>query len=195
MLYTRKGDSGTTSVFNSKKGERISKSSCQTEALGSLDELNSFLGLVKVKAAEVGWAINSGTDNPEFNKPAGIVNWIQNQLFIMQAEVAGAEQTIQSGVILKIENLIAIFEKELPPIKTFFISGGTELAALFDISRTMARKAERRVVKSIEEGSFSVGADTLAFINRLSSLLYVMARFSNYKAGIFEGSPWYNLNN
>ena len=79
----------------------------------------------------------------------------------------------------------------MPPIKTFFISGGTEMAALFDISRTLARKAERRVIAGIENGEVVVGPVTLAFLNRLSSLFYALARLSNHKSGIKEVPPSY----
>jgi cob(I)alamin adenosyltransferase len=83
-------------------------------------------------------------------------------------------------------------EKELPPIKTFFISGGTELAALLDVSRTLARKAERRAVAGIEAREFKLDPATLAFLNRLSSLLYALARLSNHKSGITEVPPTYS---
>jgi cob(I)alamin adenosyltransferase len=89
------------------------------------------------------------------------------------------------------ETVIDMIEKELPPIKTFFVSGGTELAALFDFSRTLARKVERRVIKAVEEGSVNVSATTLAFLNRLSSLLYALARLSNHKSGVKEVAPKY----
>ncbi len=184
MLYTRKGDSGTTKTFDSKPGERISKSSCRTESLGVLDELNSFLGLVKVKAAANSWKVNDKT-------PEEIIAWSQNNLFIVQAEVAGSDKKIDSESIKEMENWIDSVEKELPPIKTFFISGGTELAALFDVSRTLARKAERRVIKALEEDSIVVGPETLAFLNRLSSLFYALARLSNHKSGIKEVPPSY----
>lgn len=186
MLYTRKGDAGTTKAFDSQPGERMSKGSCRTEALGALDELNSFLGLVKVKSASafLGWKINA-------KSPVEIVFWVQNCLFITQAEVAGADKRITADKVLEIESHIDNAEKEMPPIKTFFISGGTELAALFDISRTLARRAEREVVRASESGEVKVGADTLAFLNRLSSLLYALARLSNYKSGIKEEPPTY----
>jgi len=74
----------------------------------------------------------------------------------------------------------------------FFISGGTELAALFDVSRTLARKAERRVVAGVEAGEFRADAATLAFLNRLSSLLYALARLTNHKSGITEQPPTYD---
>lgn len=185
MLYTRKGDSGTTKDFKSGPGVRKSKSSCQTEALGALDELNSFLGIVKVRAASAEWAVNGTT-------PVDIIWWVQNGLFSIQAEVAGADKRVGQAKVTEMEAWIDWIEKELPPIKTFFISGGTELAALFDVSRTLARKAERRVVGGAEAGEFAPDAATLAFLNRLSSLLYALARLTNHKSGITEQPPTYN---
>ena len=184
MLYTRKGDSGTTKGFKSGPGERSSKSSCQTEALGALDELNSFLGLVKVRSAGLVWSVNGRT-------PADIVAWAQDALFSVQAEVAGADKRVGQGKVVEMEALVDQIEKELPPIKTFFISGGTELAALFDVSRTLARKAERRAVAGSEAGEFILDPATLAFLNRLSSLLYAFARLTNHKSGITERPPTY----
>jgi cob(I)alamin adenosyltransferase len=184
MLYTRKGDSGTTKDFQSGPGQRKSKSSCQTEALGALDELNSFLGLVKVKSADITWNVNG-------NGLANIILWCQDCLFTVQAEVAGADKKAGEGKVTEMESMIDAIEKELPPIKTFFISGGTELAVLFDISRTLARKAERRVVAGMEAGEFKIDVATLAFLNRLSSLFYALARLTNHKSGITERPPTY----
>ena len=174
MLYTRKGDNGTTKTFGCD--QRISKSSAVAEALGCLDEVNSFLGIVKVKSDK---------------KTAGIIHQVQENLFIVQAEVAGAEKSLNESVVKEVEALVDAAEKGLPPIKTFFISGGTELAASFDFARTLARRAERRVVGVSEEGKVKVGANTLAYLNRLSSLLYALARLSNHLSGINEQSPKY----
>lgn len=184
MLYTRKGDSGTTKDFKSKSGERKSKSSCQTEALGGLDELNSFLGLVKVKAANITLMVNG-------KSLVEIVHWTQNCLFSVQAETAGADKKIGQDKVNEMETIIDSIEHELPPIKTFFISGGTEPAALFDISRTLARKAERRAVSAVESGEILLDPATLAFLNRLSSLMYALARLTNHKSGITEEPPNY----
>ena len=186
MLYTRKGDSGTTKVFNSLPGERISKASCQTEALGAMDELNSFLGLCKVSAAE--WAFRIGEDGMLFRD---IVHLIQENLFIVQAELAGAPKKIEEFKVKELEMLIDEIEQELPPIKTFFISGGSEQAALFDVSRTLARKAERRVIQAVESGEVTLSEHTFVFLNRLSSILYALARLSNHKVGIVEHAPNY----
>ena len=91
----------------------------------------------------------------------------------------------------EVEMIIDSIEKELPEIKSFFVSGGTELAVYFDISRTIARRAERRVTEVSEEGKTKVGEFTKAYLNRLSSLLYALARLSNHKFGITEESPDY----
>ena len=72
-----------------------------------------------------------------------------------------------------------------------FVSGGTELAALLDVSRTLARKVERRVIAGVEDGDVKVGAETLAYLNRLSSLFYALARLTNHKSGIKEVPPSY----
>jgi cob(I)alamin adenosyltransferase len=190
MLYTRKGDSGTTKDFKSGPGERKSKSSCQTEALGALDELNSFLGLVKVKSAGMTWTLPIPFDGSG-SGVAEVVAAVQNNLFSVQAEIAGADKRVPEKRTTEMEQLIDAIEKEMPPIKTFFVSGGTEMAALFDISRTLARKAERRIVAGLEKGEFKVDSPTLSFMNRLSSLLYALARLSNHKSGIKEQPPTY----
>jgi ATP:cob(I)alamin adenosyltransferase len=174
MLYTKKGDDGKTQIFDCD--QRFSKSSAVAEALGALDEVNSFLGVVKCK-------VN--------NQDKGIMHQIQENLFIIQAEVGGAEKKISKDKISEIEKIIDKIEKELPPIKTFFISGATELSAKLDFARTLARRAERRVIKVKEEGLVKISQNTLAYLNRLSSLLYALARQSAYKSGIKESAPTY----
>ena len=183
MLYTRKGDDGTTKAFGCD--QRFSKSSIVAEALGALDELNSFLGLVKVKIGEATWQVNG-------RRPSDVFEWVQNGLFVVQAEVAGASKKATKDMVTETEAMVDALEKQLPPIKSFFISGGTESAALLDVARTLSRKAERRVVAAAEEGKVVVGPETLAFMNRLSSLLYAMARFANHEVDIPEKAPWYN---
>lgn len=182
-LYTGKGDDGTTKTFGCD--QRISKSSAIAEALGALDEINSFLGLVKVKSSESGFKIGE-------NSFESLVHRLQENLFTVQAEVAGADKKISADRVKEMEGWIALVEKELPPIKTFFISGGTELGASFDIARTLARRAERRVVAVHDEKTRELGQDTLKFLNRLSSVLYALARLTNHMSGIKESAPSYN---
>jgi cob(I)alamin adenosyltransferase len=199
MLYTRKGDQGTTKTYGCD--QRISKSSAVAEALGALDEVNSFLGIVKVRSLAAGetFQINGRTFGD-------IVHGVQQTLFMVQAEVAGFPMQMTEAKVVEAETLTDAAEKILPPIKTFFISGGTELAASFDVARTLARRAERRVV-AVAEGEIdekkAVSADetkktpqraspiTLAYLNRLSSLLYALARLSNHLSGIKEEPPAY----
>ena len=188
MLYTRKGDKGTTKTYGCD--QRISKGSAVAEALGSLDEVNSFLGVVKVRSFTAGEKFQ--LEKCSFGE---IVHGIQQTLFMVQAEGAGFPMQMTGAKVVEAEALTDAAEKLLPPIKTFFISGGTELAASFDVARTLARRAERRVVAVAEDvaegGAVKVSPETLAYLNRLSSLLYALARLSNHLSGIKEEPPAY----
>ncbi|TSC84488.1 MAG: cobalamin adenosyltransferase PduO [Parcubacteria group bacterium Gr01-1014_17] len=193
MWYTRKGDSGSTKTLRQKPGVRISKSSCTTEALGALDELNSFLGLIKVRALQLPLEVGG--------KPlAELFHGVQENLFIAQAELAGADKRIVSEKVKALEAIIDAAEKKLPPVKSFFIGGGApkgrwsaarELAAFLDIGRTIARRAERAVVAATEKREAMLSEGTLAYLNRLSSLLYALVRFLNHGAGVPEAAPSY----
>ncbi len=184
-LFTGKGDDGTTKVFDCD--QRISKNSAMAEALGALDEVNSFLGVCKIQSKEQNYYV--GIEYPSFEH---IVHTLQEGLFVVQAELAGADKTIKEERVKDMEDWINAAEKEMPPITTFFISGGTDLATSFDIARTLARRAERRVVEVNDVGERKIGKQTLAFLNRLSSVLYALARLSNHKFGIKESAPKYN---
>lgn len=173
MLYTGRGDKGTTSHMGSPK--RVAKTDAVIEALGTLDELNSLLGLCKVKAL--------GSQSGAF------VARIQEDLFIVQAEVAGSNKRLAPEKTLWLEEKTNAIEAELPPIKTFFVSGGTERSALFDLARTVARRAERRLVALHAETP--LGDPILSYMNRLSSLLYALARRENKESGITELPPTY----
>lgn len=181
MLFTGKGDSGKTKIFNCS--EEISKSSELVEALGSLDELNSYLGIVKVLAYEKKLDL-------DFDSAGDMIHDVQKDLFIIQAELAGSKIAISQSKVENLEKIIAKIEKTIPPIKTFCISGGTELSAHFDMARALARRVERRVVASAEKKSI-LGEYTLAYLNRLSSFLYALARFANAEAESAESSPDY----
>jgi len=184
MLYTRKGDNGTTKTFGCD--QRISKSSVVAEALGSLDEINSFLGIARARTADMSIKINIG----EIKFPDVILE-VQQNLFIVQAEVAGSALSLDKEKIESVENIVDEIEKVLPPIKTFFISGATEAGATFDFARTLVRRAERRVVAAKEEGKIKVSTETLSYLNRLSSLLYALARISSHIDGAEEIKPDY----
>ncbi len=174
MLYTKKGDDGKINIFGCD--QRLSKSSAIAEALGCLDEINSYLGICKSKLGDA--------------KNKELIHRIQNDLFIIQAEVAGADKKIKEEEIKYFESIINNIEKELPEIKSFVVSGANEMSANFDFARTLARQAERRVVAANEEGIIKIDSQTLVFMNRLSSLLYALARYEAMKSGD-EVSPKY----
>lgn len=183
-LFTGKGDDGTTKTLGAK--DRISKGSPIAEALGTLDEVNSFLGLCKVHSEKEGFKTAAGISF------AGILHSLQETLFVVQTELAGNDMTVGEDKVKEVTDWVNGIETELPPIKTFFISGGTELAALLDVARTLARRAERRVVGVKDSGAREMGPQSLAFLNRLSSILYALARLANHKSGLKEPSPTYN---
>ena len=184
MLYTRKGDNGTTKTFGCD--QRISKSSIVAEALGSLDEANSFLGLARGRTQGKTFKIK----NKEI-KFSEIILEVQQNLFIIQAEVAGAEFSITEEKVKRVEAIVDGIEKILPPIKSFFLSGATKDGAVLDICRTLARRAERRVIVAKEEGKIKVNDETLSYLNRLSSLLYALARVASQIEGVEEIKPDY----
>jgi len=194
MLYTGKGDNGRTGLFGCD--QRMSKSSAIVEALGSLDEINSLLGWCKVKA-ESGRAILVGR-----KKLSAVLAEVQDSLFSIQAELAGAPKRLSASVLRRTEKLIEAIEAELPPIKSFIVAGGTELAAILDVARTVSRRAERRAVlaclpdrqtteSSAENLRVKLAPSTLAYLNRLSSLLYALARLVNHRAKVMERGPEY----
>lgn len=189
ILYTGFGDKGTTTLFHCDQG-RISKSANIIEALGSLDELNAYLGLVKVYAntEQVGISLNPKKKILFSN----ILNDIQQTLFIIQAEIAGSDMTTKKKNLNDIEKIIAIISDILPPITSFTVSGGSILSAELDFSRTLARRCERRIVAVIDEGHRKVGGVTVAYLNRLSSVLFAMSRYSNHIFSIPEEHPKYN---
>ncbi len=187
-LYTRKGDKGMTTFFGS--AEQYPKSALRVESLGVVDELNSFLGLCKVKATSVQHRVLDTCLSE-------IITQVQQDLFIVQAEIGGAEQRMTEEKTVWLETHIAAIEEQLPPITTFFLAGGNELAALFDVARTIARKAERRLV-SFRHDAAMTGAEkgrptaySLQYINRLSSFLYACARYVNHTEGLGETKPTY----
>ncbi|MDO8593652.1 MAG: cob(I)yrinic acid a,c-diamide adenosyltransferase [bacterium] len=176
-LFTGKGDNGTTTAFGCNQ-QRISKSSELPEALGALDELNAYLGFVKMRA----------TESPRI---AGTIREIQESLFIIQAETAGADKKLKEDSVEKVSGVVNEIEKEIPPVKGFSIAGGTELSAMLDVARTLARRAERRIIAVKEMNLRDLSPETMAYMNRLSSLLFALARLANHQAGVQEENPKY----
>lgn len=157
---------------------RVSKSSPLVEALGTLDELNSFLGLVKVFARDI----------PRIKEA---IRDVQEKLFMVQAEIGGADKRLVPADTHTIEKMVNDIETELPPLKGFSVAGGTELSASLDVARAMSRRAERALVRVAEEGLRDISEGTKTYLNRLSSLLFALARLANHEAGINEENPKY----
>ncbi|MDD3531209.1 MAG: cob(I)yrinic acid a,c-diamide adenosyltransferase [Candidatus Pacebacteria bacterium] len=176
-LFTGKGDTGTTTAFGCDQ-QRISKSSELPEALGALDELNAFLGFVKLRAVRE-------------ERIASALRDAQETLFVIQAEIAGADKRAGENNVREIEKIVNEIETEIPPLKGFSIAGGTELSALLDVARTVARRAERQLIAAKNVQACVPSKETLAYLNRLSSLLFALARLANHLAGIIEENPRY----
>ena len=181
MLYTGKGDNGTTKLFGCD--QRVAKSSTIAEALGSVDEINSLLGVVKMQAVDV-----IAVEGKSYHQ---LLSDVQQDLFVVQAQLAGANKHMTEDRVKKVEQWIAIIESELPPITSFFVSGGTLLGATCDFARTVARRAERRIVSALEIPDLTQKPPMFAYMNRLSSLLYALARLANHRGGINEEKPHY----
>lgn len=183
-LFTGKGDGGSTKLFDSEPGKRVSKANPIFECLGMFDELNTLVGWCKA---------GSPDDMTVLDRKMKIVlHDVQDHLFTLQAEVAGAPKSIPLSSAESLGVFINRVEAEMPPIKTFLVPGGTELSARLDIARAVSRRAERRLVALHESGERAVSDSSRAYANRLSSLLYALTRFVNDRAGIEEKPPHYS---
>lgn len=176
FFYTCKGDKGKSCVG----GKRISKDSPASESLGALDELNSLLGLIRSQR------VSSDFKN--------ILKNIQENLFIIQANVAKLvfgknlkTPSFSKNEVLKMERLIDSFEKEIKLERGFVVSGENDISAWLDYARAVARRVERHTVKIKK-----VKPEILAYLNRLSSLLFVLARVVSKRAKVKERHPSYN---
>ena len=174
-IYTRKGDKGKTSLLG--KG-RVSKSSERVEAYGTVDELGAIMGTAA--------AASSHAPTRE------LIYQLQKDLHILAADLArpGAtkkETRIGPGNVEALEKRCDAVDAKLPPLKKFILPGGTQAAAKLQVARTVARRAERRVVKLGE--AEPVNPEALRYLNRLADLLFLLARLENVIAGEPERSP------
>lgn len=161
-IYTRTGDAGTTSIVG---GSRLAKDAPRIEAYGTVDELNSYLGIIVADAA---------TPEPERNVLLGV----QNVLFNIGGYLAGMpDPSISDDLISQLEESIDAMDKMLPPLHNFILPGGCLLAAHAHVARTICRRAERRIISLASEMNLS--PSLLAYINRLSDWLYIFARYAN----------------
>jgi len=177
-IYTRTGDLGETSLFG---GERVPKNDARIESYGTVDELNSTIGLARAT-----WR-----DAP-FDRT---LNGAQMDLFEIGAHLASPGTSRFAGVgaerIGELEREIDRMEAELDPLKTFILPGGSLAAAQLHVARTICRRAERLVVALVVAmHDDSPGTrSTIAYLNRLSDYLFVAARFANHRQGV-EDVPW-----
>lgn len=151
------------------------------DALGALDELNSLLGVCVVKAR--------GRDDGKDLSIAPALRLAQEHLFIIQAQLAGAKKEITSEYIAGVEHTIADIETRIKNPHAFVIAGATELSAFLDLARTVARRTERSVIAARAERELP--APAMQYLNRLSSLLYAVARLAAQDSGEPEPSPRY----
>jgi cob(I)alamin adenosyltransferase len=172
-LYTRRGDRGETDLF---AGGRVRKDHPRVEAYGAVDELNSAIGLAAAASPE--------------EEVQTLCREIQARLFDLGAYLAApdAGRRKKSGIeppldedIAVLEKAIDRFESELEPLKRFVLPGGTTAAAAFHLARTVCRRAERASVSL--DAADELAPEALGYLNRLSDLLFVLARVSNRRAG------------
>jgi cob(I)alamin adenosyltransferase len=172
-IYTRTGDGGGTALFG---GSRVSKADPRVAAYGDVDELNACLGAVRAQSELSG-------------DVTALIEQVQRDLFAIGARLADPAEKIAERVtkvavsdadIQRLEDWIDQYEAELPPLRRFILPGGNRAGALLHLSRTVCRRAERSIVAL---GTDSVEARVLAYVNRLSDLLFVLARAVNHRAG------------
>jgi cob(I)alamin adenosyltransferase len=174
-IYTRTGDAGETALFD---GTRVPKTDPRVAAYGDIDELSATLGLARAAGLDA-----------ELDR---IVIQIQRTLHAVGAQLADPAHRIAARVekaqlhddrVAALEQLIDQFDAELAPLRRFVLAGGTPAGAALHLARTVCRRAERRIVGL---GAAAVEATILTYVNRLSDLLFVLARVANHRAGVPE---------
>ena len=181
-IYTKTGDDGTTALGN---GERIAKSSKRVSAYGSVDELNSFIGLAR-----------SFIESDKLKELDKILATIQNDLFDLGADLCIPDKDKNADSLKIVKSYVKNLEKEidklnsqLEPLRSFILPGGTKVSAYVHIARTIARRCEREMIelRQIEEAEIS--KEAVQYINRLSDFLFVAARYVNLKSD-FDDILW-----
>ena len=177
-IYTQFGDKGKTRLIG---GQIVDKDNLRIEVYGTLDELNSQIGLVLCK-----------TKLPFVME---ILTRIQNDLFRVSSLLAAPDEdsrsklgfSVSSDDVAFLENSIDFMDGELPALQNFILPGGTEAAALLHVARTVCRRAERNLARLMHESE--IAPEILIYLNRLSDLLFVAARYVNHSAAVPD-IPW-----
>lgn len=179
-IYTKTGDTGTTSLYSKQDQtfDRVSKSSLVIKGIGLIDECNACVGL----------AISFVNDTDVQN----ILKCVQNDLFCVSAELAARGQTkhVRSAQVEQLESMIDTYEDKLPKLTKFILPTG-KAGSSCHLARTQIRRAERCVVKIFERTQDCVSLEILAYMNRVSDLMFVLSRFVNQEDGVEELSPTY----
>lgn len=173
-IYTKTGDKGDTSLFG---GQRVPKDALRIEAYGTIDELNSILGRVQAESSD--------------KRISEIIATVQKELFALGADLA-TPRSAPSKLVRRfepkdahtLEKLIDGLESRVKPLKSFILPGGSTIAAQIHVARTVCRRAERAVVRLSRNED--IGTGIMVYLNRLSDLLFVLARYANQAAGIPE---------
>jgi cob(I)alamin adenosyltransferase len=174
-IYTRTGDEGETGLFD---GTRVSKDDVRVEACGAVDELNAWLGVLRASGV------------PE--DIDGMLASIQVHLFALGAVLADprhriaprvTKATLSAADVERLEGWIDELDLKLPPLRKFILPGGAQAGAMLHLARTVCRRAERRIVTLGKDVTDPVA---VTYVNRLSDLLFVMARAVNDRAGVSE---------
>jgi cob(I)alamin adenosyltransferase len=177
-IYTRTGDKGETGLFG---GRRVFKDDMRIAAFGEVDELNAALGMARAAL-------------PPANIEGTLAD-LQNLLFTVGAELATPNPAkksvpvVQAADVTALEHLIDTFEAQLAPLTNFILPAGTPAAAALHFARAVSRRAERKIVALSRTEGHAVRPELLAFANRLTDLLFVLARAANQIAGQAD-VPW-----
>ena len=174
-IYTKTGDAGTTGLFG---GPRVAKDDPRICAYGSVDELNAVIGIAR--ATSLGETLDA------------ILGSVQHHLFSMGAELATPNPE-EHGLkwpglthVEQMERWIDELEISLKPLRNFILPGGSAQAAHLHLARTVCRRTEREIVSFSRDRSVSDASHIVVFLNRLSDLLFVMARFANHQVGVVD---------
>lgn len=176
-IYTRTGDDGTTALFG---GERVGKGNPRIDAYGTVDETNSIVGLARAHL--------DGEPGEETLDP--VLGTLQEELFVLGADLATpmdatpVVERIEEEHVTAVEDRIDRFDADLPSLERFILPGGTPVGALLHSARTACRRAERHIVEA--STSTPINEQSIVYLNRLSDLFFVLARWANRKAGVQE---------
>jgi cob(I)alamin adenosyltransferase len=177
-IYTKTGDQGMTGLLGKN---RVPKDDIRIEAYGTVDELNAVLGVVRAQG------VDSAAD--------AVLAQLQSDLFVVGSALADNSPSgpfhhaITAEHVTGLENHIDLLETELRPLTQFILPGGTLAAAHIHLARTVCRRAERLTVSLSRRSGENVSGSLVVYLNRLSDLLFVLARVVNHRAGVAD-TPW-----